>query len=359
MTSKHDLGISYFLGLGLGLIVSLLVYLAFLDRSVDVVAVGTLTAVGFAGSLLCVGYWLAQSELDGSSIWRIAQWCALGIGLATVVTTGLMLTGSRPAIVIQFPHLLVNLIAGSAVVGTFLGLIHELRTQYDRVEELNRRNMVLNQVMQHDIRNDVNVIEARSTLLANRYEEVDPEDIAPLQRKSEDIIETSQLARHVQQLHEDTDGGPINVVALVSSCVSSMRSTYPDATIAVSQPDEAWVATDELFQTVIKNLVENAIEHNDHSPDITVGVEVPDDDSIVIQIADNGPGMPAEYREMLQADTTPDSPRSASLGLWIVKWFVDQYEGTLDIATNDPRGTTVTLELPAATQATIPEPPRA
>lgn len=355
MRSKHDLGISYFLGLGLGLIVSLLVYLSLLDRSADVVAIGTLTAIGFASSLPCVGYWLAKSDLDESAVWRIAQWCALGIGLATTVTTGLMIAEIRPAIVIRFPHLLVNLIAAGGVVGTLLGLIRELRTQYDRVDELNRRNMVLNQVMQHDIRNDVTVIEARTELLTDRYDDIDPEDVAPLQRKSEDIIETSELARHVQQLHEDADDGPVDVVPLVSNCAASMRNSYPDATISVSHPDEAWADTGELLQTVIKNLVENAIEHTDRAPDITIEIEEAGD-SIVIRITDNGPGIPSDHREMLQADTTPDSPQSTSLGLWLVKWFVDQYDGTLDVTTNEPRGTTVTLDLPAATQSTVPTP---
>ncbi|QSG09576.1 Signal transduction histidine kinase, contains PAS domain [Halapricum desulfuricans] len=249
----------------------------------------------------------------------------------------------------------MNLITAGGVIGTLLGLIRELRTQYNRVDELNRRNTVLNQVMQHDIRNDVNVIEARTELLADQYDEINPEDIAPLQRKSEDIIEISQLTRHVQQLHEDSDTGPVNVVSLVSKCVSSMRNSYPDATISVSKPDEAWADTGELLQTVIKNLVENSIEHNDQSPDITIEVEVAGDDIIVIEIEDNGPGLPVEHREMLQADKTPETPPSGDLGLWLVKWFVDQYEGTLNITINEPRGTHITLKLPAATK--YPAPP--
>lgn len=81
-----------------------------------------------------------------------------------------------------------------------------------------------------------------------------------------------------------------------------------------------------------------------------------DEDTIVITIADNGPGLPAEHREMLQADRTPDSPQNASLGLWLVSWFVDVYDGTVNIATNEPRGTRITLELPAASGSTVPHP---
>jgi len=220
MVSKRDLGVSYFLGLGVGLVVSLLGYFLLVDRTVDVESAGILTALGFASSLPYLGYWLHRSDLSDAAVWAVARWCAIGVAVPTVF-------------------------AG--------GLIAELRRQYARVDELNRRNGVLNQVMRHDIRNDVSVIEGRTELLAERASGVDEELIEPT-----------------------TDG------------------------------------------------------------------------RIRIRVSDNGPGVPEEFRRAITADTTPSAASHSGLGLWLVGWFVDRYDGTIAFEDNEPRGTAVTVTLPEA-----------
>lgn len=348
MVSKRDLGVSYLLGLGLGLVASLLWYVLLVDRSLDVGSVGVLTAIGLASSLPYLGYWLKRSDLSDAAVWTVARWSAVGIAAPTLFASGMMLVGLRPRLVLQFPHLLVNLVAAGGVLGALLGVVTELRRQYARVDELNRRNRVLNQVMRHDIRNDVNVIAARAELLAEQAAEVDEELIEPIQRKSREIAETSTLAGHIQTLEEGSGEKPIDVVTLVRACVSDARDAYPDAEITTDLPDRARVEAGELLRTVIANLVENAIEHNDGSPRITVAVDKPEDDGRVrIRVADNGPGIPEEFRQTVTADTTPAAANQSGLGLRLVGWFVDHYDGTITFDDNEPRGTEAVVTLPA------------
>jgi two-component system OmpR family sensor kinase len=348
MVSKRELGVSYFLGLGLGLIVSLLGYLTLVGQRSDVVSVGAVSAIVLAGSLPYVGYWLRESDFSDTAVWSVACWCAVGIGIPTTFATLLMVANVRPTLVLRFPHLLVNLVAAGAVVGAGLGVIRELRKQYDRVDELNRRNEVLNRAMRHDIRNDVTVIEGRVRLLAQEHEDLNGELLGAIERKSEEIAEVSRLASHIQSLDADAERRPVDLVALLDDCVACIRETNPAADLTMDLPDEAWVDTGEQLRIAVDNLVENAIEHNDREPAVAVAVER-GEDAVRVTVADNGPGIPDDQREMLLAEETPSSPANAGLGLWLVRWFVDHYDGTLDIAANDPRGTRVTIELPAAT----------
>jgi two-component system OmpR family sensor kinase len=356
MVSKRELGVSYFLGLGLGLVVSLLGYLALVGRTSDVVSVGAVSAVVLAGSLPYVGYWLRASDFSDTAVWRVACWCAVGVGIPTFVATLLMVANVRPTIVFRFPHLLVNFVAAGAVLGTGLGLIRELRKQYDQVEELNRRNEVLNRAMRHDIRNDVTVIEGRLRLLAQEHEDLDEELLTAIERKSKEIAEVSHLAKHIQSLDTDAESRPVDVVTLLEDCVEGVRETHPAVDLATDLPEKAWVDTGEQLRIAVGNLVENAIEHNDREPEVAVAVER-GEDAIRVTVADNGPGIPTAEREMLLAEETPASASNTGLGLWLVRWFVDHYDGTLDIAANDPRGTRVTIELPAATSPATTRPP--
>jgi signal transduction histidine kinase len=44
------------------------------------------------------------------------------------------------------------------------------------------------------------------------------------------------------------------------------------------------------------------------------------------------------------------------LGLWLVKWFVDSYDGELAFDENDPRGSVVVVRLPRTEPRDDPEP---
>lgn len=64
MVSKGNLGLSYLFGTSLGLFVRLFGYYLLAPTGLVVTAIGVVTAVILAGSLMLIGYWLRRKEFD-------------------------------------------------------------------------------------------------------------------------------------------------------------------------------------------------------------------------------------------------------------------------------------------------------
>ena len=73
-------------------------------------------------------------------------------------------------------------------------------------------------------------------------------------------------------------------------------------------------------------------------------------------VADNGPGIPESERRAISQGIETQLAHVSGLGLWLTKWIVDQSNGDIRFAQNDPRGTIVGIRLPAA--APPDDPPR-
>ena len=65
-----------------------------------------------------------------------------------------------------------------------------------------------------------------------------------------------------------------------------------------------------------------------------------------IVVADDGPGIPAEEREKLFLPYYSTKGRGSGLGLAIVRRIVAEHGGSIEVGSNEPRGTRFTIELP-------------
>jgi two-component system OmpR family sensor kinase len=110
-------------------------------------------------------------------------------------------------------------------------------------------------------------------------------------------------------------------------------------------------ASDRLRQ-VVGNVVSNAIVHTEPTVPVTIRVGRLNGD-VVLEVADAGPGMPAEVasrvtERFFRADPARARNRGGSgLGLSIVDAAVSAHGGTVTIDSVEGRGTTVRLVLPA------------
>lgn len=351
MVTKRDLGVGYLAGIGLALI-GLLIWRFWAAASPAYLSlVGTTTGVILAGAMVYLAYWLIQSDLQADHVWAVSKWGAVGLTLPMVATVviGFVQAGS---IVLVESSVMINNAAAGAVIGALFGAITELEAEHGRATELNRRNVVLNRVLRHDIRNDVSILLAYAERYRDQLSAGGQEFVNAVEGKVDEILGLTEAAGWVDDLDERTSGQPVDLVTLIDERCQTFAQTHPHATFETDMPAEAWVRADEMLRTVIDNLIENAIEHHDGEPTVVItGRSVPERDVVEVTIADDGPGLPAQYRNQVEDWATFDALHGnpgQGLGLWLVRWFVDSYDGAIHVKDRKPRGTAITLTLPAA-----------
>ena len=68
--------------------------------------------------------------------------------------------------------------------------------------------------------------------------------------------------------------------------------------------------------------------------------------TVVVDVADDGPGMPADVAEKIFNPFFTTKAQGSGLGLAIVRKIVDAHEGRIDMTTADGRGTRFRVTLP-------------
>lgn len=351
--TKRDLGVGYLVGTG-GLLTGVLLVegIRLLNAASAGLALGLLSGTVPAASLASVHCWLDRVRLDDDQVWTVAMWGGLGIGLLTLVGTGVVMIDRllRP-IPDQGLILLVGNVAVGGVAGVCIGGLWEVNKN---ARALTEKNTVLNRVMRHNIRHDVQVIQGQVDLIERRFEAT-PRTEA-ITDKVDDIVRRSEQARQAQATIEATTrrSTRIDVVRVVEARVAAFRDRFPGAEIDTALPATARVLADEGLGRVIDALVENAIEHADDRPTVRIAVSAAaSTEEVEIVVEDDGPGIPDPERDALFDGPETPLQHGNGLDLWLVKWFVESHRGslTIDSGTSPAGGTTVRITLPRASQS--------
>ena len=215
-----------------------------------------------------------------------------------------------------------------------------------------QRLAVLNRVLRHNVRNELNVAIGHLDRLAERLPDDDP-SLQVVHERLDAILELSDTARRIEQVadFDRSDTVSFDLATVVGDCVDSLRREAPDAEVTATLPDSAPVVAHELLPYAFENVLENAVEHNDaEAPAVSVDLLLSDGDAdrVTVRIADDGPGLPPVERQVLQTAEETQLTHSTGLGLWLTNWIVRGSSGRIDVDSCD-EGTTVALELPTPT----------
>ena len=111
----------------------------------------------------------------------------------------------------------------------------------------------------------------------------------------------------------------------------------------------------QLYQ-VLYNLIHNAIEAMSDTADrsrvLDVRTELRGNDTIVVEVADTGPGIdPDRMAEIFEAFVTT-KPHGTGLGLAICRMIVERHDGQLSVSSAEPRGAIFRITLPRSIRFT-------
>ncbi|NHN59966.1 MULTISPECIES: hybrid sensor histidine kinase/response regulator [Halorussus] len=255
-------------------------------------------------------------------------------------------------------YLIKGEIDGELLVRTMRYAIERKKNERElarRTEQL----AIMNQILEHDIRNDMNVISGMAELLRERVDDPDHEEyLDRMLENSDHVVELTETASTLLETvagEEDPDLEPVDAARVLESEVRKARTSHDGATfVAPDDLPEIRVRANSMLSSVFGNLLNNAVQHNDaEEPRVEVDVATRDnadndagDGTAEIRIADNGPGVPADQRDAVfgRGEQGIDSS-GTGIGLYLVDTLVGQYGGSVRIEDNDPRGATFVVEL--------------
>jgi two-component system OmpR family sensor kinase len=219
----------------------------------------------------------------------------------------------------------------------------------------------------HELRTPLAAIRGYAELTRRGHEPVPPDVAHALARVESESARMTALVDDLLLLARLDSGRPLERVPvdlsqLVVHAVSDAHAAGPDHRWTLELPDSAvYVPGDEArLQQVLANLLANARTHTPPRTTVTTSLTQADG-SVVVTVADDGPGVPAALqKEVFERFTRADTSRSRAagstgLGLAIVAAVVDAHQGTVNV-TSRPGRTVFAVTLPTSPPPTPSSP---
>jgi len=232
--------------------------------------------------------------------------------------------------------------------GVVTGHLLSLR-DVTRRRQREQRIDVLNRLLRHNIRNEMNVVRGNADLLSDSVGPTERERIDRIIRTVDGIVDRSNKIGRVSEALESERPRPLALESLLTQVVSEGRDRHPNADISLSCPDECWVDGAPSLSLAIGELLDNAVEHGGPEPTVDIGVDVTDA-GVEVLVSDDGPGIAEHERSVILSGEETPLQHGSGVGLWLVKWVVRNLGGTLSF--RDGSGTVVAIELPKADAST-------
>jgi signal transduction histidine kinase len=228
----------------------------------------------------------------------------------------------------------------------------ERQQQKSRLQTTNEQLEVLNRILRHDIRNDLQVQRLRFDSLREQLDG-ESEDLERVITANKHILDLTKNSKEYMDFiagEEDVTRKPIRLDTLLEQELENARSTFEDAefTVSGSLPPVS-VYANEMLSSVFRNLFSNAVTHNDKETP-TVEVDVTEQSGTVrVIVSDNGPGIPEDQQTDIfgKGSLGLDSP-GTGIGLYLVQTLVSAYKGRVSVTDSEPTGAAFTIELEQA-----------
>jgi two-component system, NtrC family, nitrogen regulation sensor histidine kinase NtrY len=211
-------------------------------------------------------------------------------------------------------------------------------------------------VLTHEMMNSLTPIaslsESLETLLRGHAEEEVAGALEAIERRSRGLMDFVGRYRAVAELPAPQTER-VRMHELLRGIERLLAATFREKGIAyrssVSPEHLACVADPQLLEQAVINLLRNGADAvaDVDGPRIEVTCELREN-RIVMDIADNGCGVPDARREQIFVPFFTTKTGGSGIGLSLARHVVLAHGGQLDVRANTPRGTVFTVTLPAA-----------
>ncbi|QSE99222.1 tetratricopeptide repeat-containing sensor histidine kinase [Fulvivirga lutea] len=236
-----------------------------------------------------------------------------------------------------------------------------LEDQKAQLEELNKTKDKFFSIISHDLRGPVHAFTGISRLIKYSAEDNDKEGLVEI---AEHVEKTSKdlsgmldgMLEWAMQQQGRMDYKPQQVSlksifeGINTLFINSAKAKNIQLQLDVDSDAQVWVDKNST-QTIFRNLVNNAIKFTPEGGSVTASVSQLEN-SAEIKITDTGIGIPKEKLSQLfnqvgsKSSYGTDGEKGLGLGLQLVYEFVKMNQGTIEVESDEGKGTTFLVNLP-------------
>ena len=254
------------------------------------------------------------------------------------------------------------------LANSFNKMTKELKS---RIEAINKLNMELEDsneakdkyfsIIGHDLKNPFNLILGFSNLLLEKYDKYDDEKrlkvIQHINTSSKiiyELLENLLTWANSQRKKIELVPENINLNSVIEKSMAAYGGNAKSKNIHIIKhiPDDITVYADLFTLTVIiNNMLSNAIKFTPDEGSVTISAKKYDD-RVELIVADTGTGMSQEtidnlfQSKKIVSSSGTRNEKGTGLGLMLIKDFIAQNNGKLEIKSQPDKGTEFRISLP-------------
>jgi two-component system, sensor histidine kinase and response regulator len=220
-----------------------------------------------------------------------------------------------------------------------------LEDSYRKLREVEKMRDDLMKMIVHDLKTPLTAVLATTEMLRDgdfgSVNDRQTKALSDAESKAEDLLALIEDLLEVWRLEEATmtlDLQPISPAAMFAELLHEwslrFRQEGAEASVDVTEDAPVFNADKALLMRVFGNLVQNSLTHTASSVKLVFSAKK-DGEGVLLTVADNGPGIPPEYHELIfrkfERVKNPSIPRtrSSGLGLAFCKLVIDAHGGRI------------------------------
>lgn len=164
----------------------------------------------------------------------------------------------------------------------------------------------------------------------------------------DNILNASRLENQVMQLHKES----FSLSDLLRGVADRFNKSLQINLIQTDLQDNVIVEADFfMIETIINNLVENALKYAGNQKNIVLYLHKSEEQRIVFGVKDEGPGIPLEFQTEIfkkfvrSGNEETRSQKGTGLGLFIAAEFIRIHGGKIIYKNNQPSGSNFEITL--------------
>jgi len=211
---------------------------------------------------------------------------------------------------------------------------HDLKTPLAKIHAISDRMLQSTVYGEQEIKNEMQKIQAETKEL-NRY----IQSILQVTR-----IEAGEFNLNVH---------PHDINELIENCIITMAPLAASKNIIIDFKQEPMFAIDmdaALIKEVFLNIIDNSIKYCPEGSRITI-VTSDSEERVLVDFSDNGPGVEekeqiAIFEKFYRSKNNPSHKKGTGLGLYLVRYFIEIHDGTVEMQSAAGQGTSFKISLP-------------